>query len=131
MIKDIIKTKQDNKLTVQVECHTRQFAIHPIKVLTTKELIDKLGKEYKIKSVLSAPKRPVGNTTRRKMSTSGTWVFELESQEATKAESREIQVEEPEITEEKPKSKPRTKKTTSTTPSSIRNRMSKLANKEN
>ena len=48
MIKNIKKQVDDNLLTVEVECAIRKFASHPIKLLTTEELIDTIGKEYNV-----------------------------------------------------------------------------------
>lgn len=148
MIKEIKTTKDENQLTVEVICEARKFAVHPIKVLTTEQVVAKLQEEYNIASVISTPKRPVGNTTRRKMKLSGVWVFQLEESKANKTVSRETKVEEPKpepenteplpITEEdeefraepKPKTNTGTRKRTSRGKSSLRGRISKLTNKE-
>ena len=127
MIKNINKKIEKNELTVEVECSVRKYAKYKINELTTDKLIDILGKEHNITGIKSKPSHRVGNSTRRKMQTTGTWVFSIEDTEKKKIE-------------EKPKTKttrqrkPRTpaakKETTKSTPpdtSSIRSRMSKLS----
>jgi hypothetical protein len=135
MIETIKTTKEKNKLIVEVVCKARKFAVHPIKVLTTEELIAKLKTEnkYNIVNTLKTPSRPVGNTTRKKIKLSGTWVFELEevkNQNIVKKTSRSQKVK-----NDQPTKKTTTKKTTtrkqSTRPKrSIRSRISDLATKE-
>ena len=118
MIESMKTNIEGDKLTVHVTCSIREFAVHPIKELTTEELIDKLKEEYNIQGILESPKKRIGNTNRRKMSNSGTWIFTIK---------KESKVEKPKKTR---KSQTTTKpKTTNTT--SIRNRISKLATKEN
>tara|TARA_Y100000592_G_scaffold86156_2_gene139096 strand:+ start:364 stop:735 length:372 start_codon:yes stop_codon:yes gene_type:complete len=122
MIQEIVESLNGSTLTVEVVCKIRDFAIHPIKVLTTEELIDKIKNKYESITLISSPSRPVGNTNRKRISNTGTWTFEVE----------ERKVEKP-----KPKRTRATKKTTDqpkqnkkTTTSSIRGRISKLATKE-
>lgn len=125
MINKINKRIENNELTVEVLCSVRRYAKYPINELTTENLIDIIKKEYNIISVKSTPSHPVGNSERRKMQLSGTWVFTIKEDNVSKAE------EKPKTTRQK---KPRatTKKetttTTKTTPkTSIRNRISTLA----
>ena len=77
MIKNIRKDIEENELTVRVECNLRKFATHPIKLLTTEELLDILKEEHNIVDVVSAPRHRVGNSNRQKIKTSGTWVFKM------------------------------------------------------
>ena len=120
MIEKITTNKNGDKLTVEVTCKIRKFAIHAIKELTTEQVIDKISEEYTIKEILQVPKKTIGNTNRKKMSNFGTWIFKIK--EDTNAE--------------KPKTKrtrkPRQSKEPEKSPtsSSIRGRMSKLANKK-
>jgi len=105
MISSINKNVENNTLTVEVTCKIRNFASHPIKILTTNDIIDILKNDYKINKTLQEPKHKVGNTKRQKIQQIGKWVFELEKEQQ----------------QEKRKRTTRTKKT------SIRSRMSKLA----
>jgi outer membrane biosynthesis protein TonB len=132
MIKEIKTKKEGNRLIVNVICNIRKFAVHPIRVLTTDEVISKIKSEYKILEVLSTPNRPVGNTNRKKMSNFGTWVFEL-------LEKEEEKLEEPKPkTRRKPKPQPEPQPEPELTPNkkpsrtkrSIRGRLSDIANKK-
>ena len=123
MIESMKTNVEGDKLTVYVTCSIREFAVHPIKELTTEELIDKLKEEYDIQGILEFPKKRIGNTNRRKMSNSGTWIFTIKK-ESKVEKSKPKRTRKTQTT--KPKPKPKT-----TTNSSIRNRISKLATKEN
>ena len=111
MIKNIKKQVDNNLLTVEVECKIRKFASHPIKLLTTQELIDTICKEYNIIKTVNLPSHRVGNTNRHKIKNTGTWIFEIDKQ-----------IDEP--AKEKPK-KTRARSTTAKK-KSIRSRMSNL-----
>jgi len=111
MIKNIKKQIEKNLLTVEVEIAIRKFASHPIKLLTTEDLIATIGKEHNVKKTIELPKHKVGNTNRHKIKNTGTWIFELDKQ-----------VDEP--TEEKPKAT--TTRSTTRKKKSIRSRMSNL-----
>ena len=112
MIKNIKEVfyDSDNKLVVEVECYVRKFATNPIFLLTTEQVIGRISSKYDIVSTIKTPSKIVANTNRNKMSCTGTWVFE--------ASKKEEKIEKPKKT--------RSRKTTT----SIRNRMSKLASKE-
>jgi hypothetical protein len=99
------------------------MAIHPIKVLTIEEVIDKISHKYENIKLISSPSRPVANTNRQKMSNVGTWIFEVKQKEEKieKPKTKRTRARKP-ATTQKPK--------TTTSKSSIRGRMSKLVNKE-
>tara|TARA_Y100000114_G_C11637052_1_gene267317 strand:+ start:69 stop:437 length:369 start_codon:yes stop_codon:yes gene_type:complete len=116
MIESIEKIKKNNTLEVIVTCHIRQYAKNPISLLTTEKLIDILNKEYKISETLEEPINKIGNSNVKKVSNIGRWLFKLDTK-----------------TRRKPTNK---KKTNSTQPaskdatSSIRSRISNIANKK-
>jgi len=113
MIKNIKKQVDDNLLTVEVECAIRKFASHPIKLLTTEELIDTIGREYSVIKTIGLPNHKVGNTNRHKIKNTGTWIFEISKQNN-------------EPTKEKPKKTRTRTRSTTTKKKSIRSRMSSL-----
>ena len=80
MIESMKTNVEGNRLTVYVVCSIRKFAVHPIKELTTEDLIDKLKEQYDIQNILESPKKRIGNTNRRKMSNSGTWIFTIKEE---------------------------------------------------
>ena len=121
MIQQIVESLNGSTLTVQVVCKIRDFAVHPIKVLTTEELIDKIKNKYESITLISSPSRPVGNTNRSRISNTGTWTFEVKE--------RKVEKPKPKRTRTAKKSTNQTKDTKSTT-TSIRGRISKLATKE-
>lgn len=131
MIKSITVTKKGYQLVVDVECALREFAIHPIKVLTTEQVIDKISDNYNVLSVVESPKSSVGNTKRRKMTNSGTWVFEIQEKEEESFEQPPVEPEpEPEPEPEaksKQKPKPKTTSRTSRTKRSVRGRLTSIA----
>lgn len=121
MIQKIEESLSGSTLTVQVTCKVRDFAIHPIKVLTTEELIDKIKNKYESITLISSPIRPVGNTNRKKMSNTGTWTFEVKERKVEKPKPKRTRAT------KKPTSQAKDKKPTT---SSIRGRISKLATKK-
>ena len=129
MIKSINYKIENNNLVVDVECVPRDFATHPIKLLTTRELYDILSKEHDLQAVVSEPSCSVGNTQRRKVRLRGTWVFELKKENTNSAEKNEQKK-----SNRKTTTKRNTTKTNQANPSkskpSIRGRISKL-NKKN
>lgn len=121
MINKINKRVENDELIVEVSCSVRRYAKYPINELTTENLIDIIKKEYNIISVKSKPAHPVGNSEKRKMQLSGTWVFTIKEnvEEKPKAETK------PKTTRQR---KPKATTTTKAAPkTSIRNRMSTLA----
>jgi len=127
MIDKINKRVENNELVVEVLCNVRRYAKYPINELTTEDLIDIIKKEYNITSVKSKPAHPVGNSERRKMQLSGTWVFTIKEETVQDVKEEE----KPKTTRQrKPKTatKPATKAATKAAPkTSIRSRMSTLA----
>ena len=115
MIEKIEENLSGNTLTVSVICSVRKFAVHPIKLLTTEDLIDIINNKYNNITLVKSPSHPVGNTNRKKILNTGTWIFEVEQ--------KEEKIEKP-----KPKTTRKAKQTKTT--SSIRGRISKLATKE-
>ena len=123
MIEKIEENLSGNTLTVSVTCSVRKFAVHPIKLLTTEDLIDKINSKYDNITLIKSPNHLVGNTNRKKILNTGTWTF--------KVEQKEEKIE-------KPKPKPKTTRKAATTQkakqtqpkTSIRGRISKLASKE-
>jgi hypothetical protein len=149
MIEKIEENLEGKVLTVKVTCSIRKFAVHPIKVLTTEQLVDILKEKHKIAKVLETPKKTVGNTKRRKMSDSGVWVFELDASKtrARTTKKQEDKIEKPKepeptsdeplpISESDPEFQPKpdtsssTKKRTSRSKRSIRGRLTNIANKK-
>tara|TARA_Y100000592_G_C5374076_1_gene270047 strand:- start:276 stop:695 length:420 start_codon:yes stop_codon:yes gene_type:complete len=138
MIKQITKNiLENNKLEVIIETTVRNFIKEPVKILTDNQVQEILSEEFSILKTIQSPSHPVGNSIRRGVKQKGTWVFEIE----IAVPNKEILEEKPTIekTEEnKPpapkartqnrKRKPATKK--SSTPSSIRGRMTKIVKKE-
>ena len=120
MIQTIEESLNGSTLTVQVTCKVRDFAIHPIKVLTTEELVDKIKNKYKSITLISSPTCLVGNTNRKKMSNVGTWTFKIEEKKVEKPKPKRTR------TTKKSSTQPKDKASTS----SIRGRISKLATKE-
>ena len=84
MISNIDKKVEKNILTVDITCQVRKFASNPIKILTTEQVLDILKNEYDIKKTLKEPSFKVGNTQRRKIQSTGQWVFELEKVSPTR-----------------------------------------------
>ena len=123
MIQSIEEDLCDSKLTVKVTCNLKKYASNPIKVLTTEQVIDKISHKYKNIVLISSPSTTVGNTNRRKMSNTGTWIFEVKQE-------KEEKIEKPKTSRTK-KTTPTQKPKQSTTKTSIRGRISKLATKEN
>tara|TARA_B100000963_G_scaffold94853_1_gene81683 strand:+ start:1386 stop:1757 length:372 start_codon:yes stop_codon:yes gene_type:complete len=123
MIQSIEEDLCDSKLTVKVTCNLKKYASNPIKVLTTEQVIDKISHKYKNIVLISSPSTTVGNTNRRKMSNTGTWIFEVKQE-------KEEKIEKPKTSRTK-KTTPTQKSKQSTTKTSIRGRISKLATKEN
>ena len=123
MIQRIEENLEDNKLTVKVYCKVRKFASNPIKVLTTEDVIDIIKKKYENLKLLKSPSNLVGNTRRRKMQSSGIWVFEVETLKKQK------QATQKKTTRGREK-KVETKQSSTTAKTSIRSRMSKLATKK-
>tara|TARA_S200000501_G_C20827164_1_gene745473 strand:- start:785 stop:1153 length:369 start_codon:yes stop_codon:yes gene_type:complete len=121
MIQTIKESLNGSTLTVQVVCKVRDFAVHPIKVLTTEELIDKIKNKYESITLLSSPIRPVGNTNRQRMSNTGTWIFEVKERKVEKPKPKRTRAA------KKPTDQAKDKKPATT---SIRGRISKLATKE-
>lgn len=121
MIQTIEESLNGSTLTVQVVCKVRDFAAHPIKVLTTEELIDKIKNKYESITLLSSPIRPVGNTNRQRMSNTGTWIFEVKERKVEKPKPKRTRAA------KKPTDQAKDKKPATT---SIRGRISKLATKE-
>lgn len=124
MIESIIKTIQGEKLIVEVVCKVRKYATNPVKLLTTEEIVDILKEEYNIVETLKIPDRPVGNTKRQKIRTSGTWEFKLQKEAKSEPTAKAA-----------PKQKQQPTRKNNTTKkqkqqSSIRSRMSNLARKE-
>jgi|1_EtaG_2_1085319.scaffolds.fasta_scaffold00215_21 hypothetical protein len=122
MNKEIKKEVEGNTLTVSVECEVRYFAKNPIISLTTDELVDILGEEYKIKEIISAPDHTVGNSNRGNMKTEGTWTFSLvntQKENVTK------------MTTIEPKSAPVSAPTKKKNQPSIRRRISNISKKQN
>lgn len=126
MISKITETIEDNKLKVVVECNVRRYAKHPIKTLTTEEVIDIIKNKYNIVKTLRVPRKKVGNTKKNYISTSGTWIFQITPEKVTN-ETKPEKPTKKEQPEQKTTTRTRTRKSTS---SSIRSRMSKLATKE-
>lgn len=128
MIKEFKEIVDGDKLNIIVSCSVRKYACHPIKTLTTEEILDRLKDRYNIIEVLKTPTSPVGNSERRKIKLTGTWVFKIKENKA------EEKIEQETKKDPTPPRKPRRKRqTTSTKPKesgSIRNRISKLASKE-
>ena len=52
MIEKIEENLEGKVLTVKVTCSVRKFAVHPIKVLTTEQLVDILKEKHKIEDYL-------------------------------------------------------------------------------
>jgi outer membrane biosynthesis protein TonB len=130
MIKEIKTKKEGNRLIVNVICNIRKFAVHPIRVLTTDEVISKIKSEYKILEVLSTPNRPVANTNRKKMSNSGIWVFELLEEEEEKLEEPKPKTRRKPQPQPQPEPELAPKKKPPRTKRSIRGRLSDIANKK-
>ena len=117
MIEEIEEILVDDKLTISVVCRLRKFATHPIKLLTTKDIYDKVSNKYKNIVLVSSPSFPVGNTNRRKISNKGTWVFKVQQEEQ--------KIEKPKKTRSTTKTTKTKQQTTKQT--SIRSRISKIA----
>jgi len=132
LITKITESVEENKLKVSIECSVREYAKYPIKVLTTEEVVGIIKNKYNIVKVLKAPSKQVGNTKKNYITNSGTWLFEilLEEKEETKIEQKPAAAKKRTTTTAKKRTTETRKKPTSTS-TSIRGRMSKLANKEN
>tara|TARA_B100000963_G_scaffold335923_1_gene330514 strand:- start:1072 stop:1446 length:375 start_codon:yes stop_codon:yes gene_type:complete len=124
LIKKITESVDDNILKVVIECNIREYAKHPIKILTTEKIIDIIKNKYNIVKTLKSPNKKVGNTKKNYITNSGTWVFEI----LLEQEKENKNGQKTSSTPAKKRSTTTRKKTTS---SSIRGRMSKLATKEN
>ena len=123
MIEKIEETISGNTLVVSVVCSLRKFAVHPIKLLTTEELIDKINNKYNNITLIQSPNHLVGNTNRKKILNTGTWIFKIEQ--------KEEKVEKPKPKQKATRKTATTQKTKQTQPkTSIRGRISKLASKE-
>ena len=133
MIKKINKTQEGDTLTVEVECAIREFAVHPIKILTTEQLTDILNKDYENLVLVKSPQKKIGNTNRKKITHRGTWIFRITEQENKKEKPAQNEQKKkptrrtkPKATTEKKTQSQRSRKQTS----SIRGRMSRLATKK-
>ena len=126
MIRDIQKTVEDEILTVVVTCNPKKYLRLETKLLTSENIIDILKEEYNIEKVIKQPIHKVGNTTRERVRLSGTWKFQI----STDTKSEKIE-EKPKRKYTRKKKQPDIKPEEDTKPaSSIRSRMSKLANKK-
>ena len=123
MINKITESIEDNTLKVSIECNIRKYAKYPIKVLTTENVIDMIKNKYNIIKTLKSPNKQVGNTKKNYITNFGTWVFEISLKKEKESKG-----------EQKPAKSTTKRRNTATrskpSPSSIRGRMSKLANKE-
>ena len=81
MIKNIHESLEGDKLTVTVECSVREYASHPIKTLTTEQILVTLEQKYTVVKTLEAPKYSVGNSKRRGISQVGVWKFQIKKEE--------------------------------------------------
>ena len=130
MIKNIVETIEGELLTVNVSCKERKFCSIPINLLTTEEVIDKINNKYKILTTISMPKYKVGNSVTRGIKTHGTWKFKIETEKPA-TQKKEEKIEKPKTkTTRTPKNPPTNEPKQAAQKTSIRNRISKLANKE-
>ncbi len=109
MIKEFKEIVDGNKLNIIVSCNVRKYACHPIKTLTTEEIIDRIKDRYNIIEVLRTPSSPVGNSERRKIKLTGTWVFKIKESKVEKQIEQEAKKDSP------PPRKPRRKRQSTST----------------
>ena len=102
MIKNVTKKVSRNKLTIIVETQVKRFFVNPSKVLTDDDVYAIACEEHDVVELLERPEYQVGNYINTSTKQIGEWIFKIKN----------------------------TTKNTSTK-SSIRGRISKIAKKRN